>query len=366
MAKSKINVALHGAYGSSGLAWTAQMVLCDLLDHPYFNIVALVAEEPFDEGKTFIEVMNEWFVDCPLGSSIQGLKVLPANGNVLREEADVKLVISCSPYGPGKKIGLQLAATGMPVISESPGLRDVKDIPLIVPEINSDHLEIIPAQKEHYSWGTGYIVSNPVCTITILALSLKPILDTFGAERVIVTTLQAVSGAGHHGVASMDIIDNIIPFIKREEEKVSYEGRKIFGRVKGEEILPADFMISPTCTRVPVISGHTCAVNVQCKRPVNIDDVTEVMENFQGLPQTLQLPSAPMKPIIITDRPERPQPRLDRQVGKGKSVTVGRIRLDEALPNGIKYVVVGHNKIRGTAGNTILNAELLFKKGLIN
>jgi aspartate-semialdehyde dehydrogenase len=329
-------------------------------------LVALVAEQPSDEGKTYGEVLEQWFDDRPLASDLRELKLIEANGEVLKREADIGLVISSSPFDAGKEVGLRLASTGMPVVSESPGLRGVSDIPLVVPEINSDHLSIIDSQKSQHGWDTGYIVSNPVCTITILALSLKPIVDAFGVENVIVTTLQAVSGAGRYGVASLDIIDNILPYIKREEEKVTSEGRKIFGHVKGGEILPANFALSATCTRVPVLHGHTGAVFVQCSNPVSIEDVIEVFINFQGLPSEFQLPSAPRKPLIFTGVQGRPQPRLDRYSGEGRSVTVGRLRLDEAFNNGIKYVVVGHNKIRGTAGNTLMNAELLFRKGLLD
>lgn len=362
----KSRVAVLGACGTSGFAWIAQSVLCSLKDHPYFDVVAMVAEKKGQEGSTFGESMLGWYEERTLHDSYRTLPILPADGKVLRDKVGVDLVISALPGQMSKRLDTQLAATGMPVISESPGLRDVPNIPLITPEINADHLAIIPKQQAHNGWDRGFIVANPACTITILALPLKPLIDHFGIERVLLVTMQAISGAGHAGIPGLEIIDNLIPYIKMEEDKVTLEGQKIFGQISGDEIRNAPFPVSATCTRVPIIDGHTGAVFVECSNPVSVEDVATVMAEFHGLPQELGLPSAPERPILVTDLPDRPQPRLDRTADGGKAVTVGRIRLDEALPNGIKFVVSGHNRFRGTFGNTVLIAELLHRQGYLS
>jgi aspartate-semialdehyde dehydrogenase len=363
---AKVRVALLGACGTTGFAWVTHTLMGDLENHPYFELVGLVAEKPEYEGRTFGECMEGWYEERPLKPEYRALKLLPPDGQVLRRDAGIGLVISSSLPDVSKRLDIQLAASGMPVVSESPGLRDVDDVPLIVPEINADHLAIIPQQKQHRGWKDGFIVSNPVCTITVLAVSLKPILDAFGIERVIVTTLQALSGAGRNGIPSMLMLDNLVPYIGTEEEKLFSEGSKIFGSLQDGRVAPASFPISATCTRVPVLDGHTGAMFVQCKKPVTVAEVAQVLRDFRSVPQELGLPSAARQPILVTDVPDRPQPRLDRNADGGKAITVGRIRLDAATPNGVKYVVVGHNRQRGTHGNTLLNAELVYKKGLLD
>jgi len=362
----KSRVAVLGACGTSGFAWIAQSVLCSLTDHPFFDVVAMVAEEKDQEGKIFGESLQGWYEERPLLASYQELPILPADGQVLRAKAGVDLVISALPGYLSQRLDTQLAASGMPVVSESPGLREVPNIPLITPEINANHLDIIPQQQAYNGWNQGFIVANPACTITILALPLKPIMDHFGIKRVILVTLQALSGAGPTGIPGMGIVDNLIPYIKLEEEKVTLEGKKIMGEVSGDEIRPAHFPISATCTRLPITDGHTGAVFVECEKPVSVEQAAAVMAEFKGVPQALNLPSAPANPILVTDLPDRPQPRLDRMADGGKAVTVGRIRLDDALPNGLKFVVTGHNRFRGTFGNTMMIAELLHQQGFLS
>lgn len=251
----KSRVALLGACGTTGFTWIAQSVVCCLQDHPYFDLVAMVAEKEDQEGKSFRDCIQAWYEEHSLQDSFLDLPMLPADGHTLREEAGVHLVISALPGNLSKKLDTQLAASGMPVVSESPGLREVQNIPLITPEINADHLAIIPQQQAQNGWDRGFIVANPACTITILALPLKPIMDHFGIKRVILVTLQALSGAGPTGIPGMGIVDNLIPYIKLEEEKVTYEGKKIMGEVSGDEIKPAKFPISATCTRLPITDG---------------------------------------------------------------------------------------------------------------
>jgi aspartate-semialdehyde dehydrogenase len=329
------------------------------------DLVGFVAQREEDEGKQFADALVDWYEDRPISPGVEKLPVMPADGGVLREMWDVQMVLSALPSSLSRQLDTQLAATGMPVVSESPGLRDEPDIPLITPEINPEHLKLIPIQQGGRGWDRGFIVANPACTITILALPLKPILDAFGIERVLIVTLQAMSGAGPSGIPGMGIVDNLVPYIKLEEEKLSSEGRKILGDLEDGRVSAANFEISSTCTRLPITDGHTGAVFVQCSRSVTVDQAAEAMAAFRGLPQELGLPSAPEMPIIVTDVQDRPQPRLDRGIGDGKVVTVGRIRLDQALPNGIKFVVTGHNRRRGTFGNTLLNAELLVAQGLV-
>jgi aspartate-semialdehyde dehydrogenase len=362
----KSRLGILGACGSSGFAWIAQSVLCSLEDHPYFEVVGMVSENQGQEGSTFGESMAGWYEERPLQEAFKELPMLLPDGKVLREQLGIDLVISALPGYLSKVLDTQLAASGMPVVSESPGLRDVPNIPLITPEINPDHLEIISEQQKSNGWERGFIVANPACTITILALPLKPLLDHFGIQRVILATMQAISGAGHAGIPGLDIIDNLIPYIKLEEEKVTTEGQKIFGNVFGGEIKNAEFPISATCTRLPITDGHTGAIFVECSQPVSVNEAASVMREFSALPQELGLPSAPVRPLIVTDRLDRPQPRLDRYTDAGRAVTVGRIRPDEALTNGIKFVVMGHNRFRGTFGNTILLAELLHKQGYLS
>jgi aspartate-semialdehyde dehydrogenase len=355
-----MKVALCGACGPTIFGWIAQMVLCELDNHPYFEIAAMVAEQSQHAGRTFGQTKREWFENRPLRPKYEALKMLPPDGAKLRDEG-IRLVISCLPPARSRKLDGQLAETGMAVVSESPGWRGEGDVPLVVPEINPDHLSLIPAQQERRGW-EGFIVANPACTITVLALSLKPLVDAFGVERVLVTTMQAVSGAGWTGIPSMAIIDNVIPYIVKEEEKLRDEGAKIFGRLEAGRIERASFEISATCTRVPVLHGHMGAMFVECGREVTVAEVAEAMRGFTGVAQELELPTAPERPLLVRDEPDRPQPRLDRDT---RAVTVGRIRIDPVTPNGIKYVVLGNNTLRGTVGNTLLNAELLYKKGMI-
>ena len=211
----------------------------------------------------------------------------------------------------------------------------------------------------------SFIVTSPNCTSNALILALKPLKDEFGIRRVIVSTMQALSGAGWTGVPSMAITDNVIPYIRNEEEKVEREALKILGEFDGSKIIPADLKISASCHRVNVLEGHLEAVFIDLKSSADPEEVIEAMRRFRGKPQELRLPTAPEKPIIVRDEPDRPQPRLDRYAGDGMAVVVGRVRRDPALENGVKFLVLGHNTIRGAAGNAVLNAELAIAEGYI-
>jgi aspartate-semialdehyde dehydrogenase len=238
------------------------------------------------------------------------------------------------------------------------------DVPLLIPEVNPDHAQAIRVQQRQRGYAKGFVVTNPNCSTIHFTLALKPLWDAFGIEQLIVTTMQATSGAGYPGVPSLDLIDNIVPYIGGEEEKMENESRKLLGGWDGQDFQYADMRVSAACHRVPVRHGHTEAVNVKLRTSATPGDVVEVMRAFRARPQELRLPSAPSEPIIVREQPDRPQPALDRDVANGMASIVGRVR--ECPLFGIKFVVLGHNTIRGAAGASILNAELLVADGYIS
>lgn len=247
------------------------------------------------------------------------------------------------------------------VASNASAHRMKKNIPLVIPEVNPEYLDMIDAQQKENNWD-GFIVTNPNCSTIALTLSLKPIVDNFNVDAIRVSTMQAVSGAGYNGVPSMAIVDNLVPYIGSEEEKMESETLHLLGNYEGEKVSNADFKLSASCHRVPVIDGHTEAVFVELDDDFDINDVKEKMANFKALPQKLNLFSAPENPVIVKEEIDRPQPRMDRNAGNGMSVSVGRLRKDQAFDNSFKYVLVGHNTIRGAAGASVLNAELINDK----
>jgi aspartate-semialdehyde dehydrogenase len=252
------------------------------------------------------------------------------------------------------------ARAGYPVISNSSAWRMDQDVPLLIPEVNHDHLKLLEAQRRRYGSG-GFIVTNPNCSTIMLALALAPLNVRFGVKQVAATTMQALSGAGYPGVASLDIIDNVLPFIEGEEEKIERETTKILGRFSNDRIEPAAMAISAQCNRVNVADGHFASVRVKLERPCKLEEMRETLASFVSLPQELHLHSAPEQPIVVRDEHERPQPRLDRDAGRGMSVTVGRLQPDPVLD--YRFVALSHNTIRGAAGAAILNAELLIEMG---
>jgi aspartate-semialdehyde dehydrogenase len=267
------------------------------------------------------------------------------------------------PSDSARDVEEKFARAGYPVVSNSAAWRMDSDVPLLIPEINPGHLGLIETQRRNRGFGRGYLVTNPNCSTIILALALAPLEAEFGIESVTATTMQALSGAGYPGVASMDIADNVLPYIAQEEEKMEREVRKILGKLSGSAIAGAPLRISAQCHRVDVTDGHTVAARVKLARPTNVDEVRRVMENFSGLPQQLKLRTAPARPVIVRSEQDRPQPRLDRDAGGGMSVTVGRLFPDNVMD--FRFVVLGHNTIRGAAGAAILNAELLLAQGLL-
>jgi aspartate-semialdehyde dehydrogenase len=250
------------------------------------------------------------------------------------------------------------------VSSNASSYRMAPDVPLIIPEINPDHLAVVERQQRERGW-RGMIVTNPNCTTIGLALSLKPLQDTFGVTRVSMVSMQALSGAGYPGVPSLDAIDNVVPYIGGEEEKVQSETQKILGTYGDGAFHPAPMAISAQCNRVPTIDGHLECVSVElADRAATVEGLRAALEGFRALPQELGLPTAPARPIVVRDEPDRPQPRRDRETEAGMAAVVGRLRPCPVLD--YKYVVLSHNTIRGAAGSALLNAELLAAKGYLS
>jgi aspartate-semialdehyde dehydrogenase len=276
---------------------------------------------------------------------------------------DCELVFSSLPGegGLARESEGSFAAAGYPVISNSSAYRMDPDVPLLIPEVNHEHLALLDSQRESGNGQQGFIVTNPNCSTIMLALALAPLHTKFGVESVIATTMQALSGAGYPGVASLAISDNVLPFIDGEEEKIEQETLKILGRANGERIENATMNVSAQCNRVNVSDGHMAAVRVKLAKSAGLEEVKKALASFTALPQQLRLHSAPSQPIIVRDELDRPQPRLDRDAGNGMSVTVGRLMPDSVLD--YRFVALSHNTIRGAAGAAILNAELLLAVG---
>jgi len=353
---AKIPVAVLGATGMVG-----QRFVQLLADHPWFSLEALTASER-SAGKPYAEAAK-WYLHPPMPEHVKDMEVLPTSGESVE---DAEVVFSALPADVAREVEPALAEAGHVVASNASALRMEEDVPLVIPEVNPEHLGLIEVQRDRRGWD-GCVVTNPNCTTIIFVLALKPILDSFGVRRVLVATMQAISGAGYGGVPSMTIQDNVIPFIAKEEEKSQTEPLKILGRLEGDEVRPAQIKISASCHRVPVLDGHTVAAFVELEREAEVGDVANVLRRFRGKPQELELPTAPERPIIVEEGQDRPQPRFARWAGSvpGMSVVVGRIRRDQALENGIKFLVSGNNAIRGAAGASVLNAELMKAENLL-
>lgn len=349
--KRKRRVGILGATGTVG-----QRLIHMLRDHPDFEVTALAASDR-SEGKRFIDVCN-WKLPYEMPESVKEIRVYPCKPSL-----DCDVVIASLPSDIALESEAAFAAAGYPVISNSSAFRMHEDVPLVVPEVNPDHLELISAQRRNRGFDSGYLVTNPNCTTIGLVMALAPLDQAFGLEAVMMTSMQAISGAGYPGVASMDIIDNVLPFIGGEEEKCEEEPQKIMGRFAGAKIELAPFKVSAQCNRVPVQDGHLESVRVKLGRPATIDDVKEALSGFRGLPQELKLYSAPERPIIVREEKDRPQTRLDRDAENGMATVVGRIGKDTIFD--FKFTLVSHNTIRGAAGAALLNAELLVAKKLL-
>ena len=344
---NKLPIGILGATGMVG-----QRYIQLLENHPWFEVAWLAASDR-SSGKPYGEAAK-WRLDTPLPERIARMTVAPA------EPAGApKIIFASIDAAYARELEPLFAAAGCAVVSNSSAFRMAPNVPLVLPEVNADHLHLIEEQSWRKESG-GYIVTNPNCTVMGPVLALKPIQDRFGIEQIIATSMQAVSGAGYPGVASMDILDNVVPYIPNEEEKMEEEMLKLLGTLNGDAVKPLSARMSASCNRVPVVDGHTVSVSIKLGKLATREEILAAWADFRPLAGQ-DLPTAPDQPVQWAPQPDRPQPRLDRNRGNGMAVTVGRLR-----PCGVldwKFTVLSHNTIRGAAGATILNAELLASLG---
>src|SRR5581483_6433061 len=342
-----------GVLGGTGMV--GEHFIRFLEGHPWFELTWLGASDR-SAGKKLKDA-TAWRLDGEMPSSAAGIAVSESQpGNAPR------LMFSAMDASVATEIERAFAQAGHIVVSNSKNHRMEPDVPLLVPEINADHLRIIPLQQRQRGW-KGQIATNPNCSTVVLTMALAPLRE-FGIRSVLVTTMQAISGAGYPGVASMDINANVIPFIGGEEEKMEQETQKILGSFAGDRIEPLPAKVSAHCNRVPVVDGHLVAVSVQLERKPSREEAIRAIERFRGVPQQRQLPSAPAKPVQYMAAADRPQPRRDVERDNGMAVYVGRLRECPVLD--YKFIALGHNTIRGAAGAAVLNAELMYSEGLLD
>ena len=349
--QTKHSIGILGATGMVG-----QRFIQLLENHPWFEITWLAASDR-SSGKTYGEAAK-WRLDTPLPERIARMTVSPADPS-----GAPKIIFAALDAGIARDLEPLFADAGSAVVSNSSAFRMAPNVPLVIPEVNADHLHLIEEQPSRRARG-GYMVTNPNCSAIGLVLALKPIEERFGLEKILVTTMQAVSGAGYPGVPAMDILGNVIPYIGSEEEKMEAETLKLLGRLDGHSVQPLAASISAHCNRVAVEDGHTESVSIKLGnklgRPVREEDLRAAWADFRPLAGQ-NLPMAPAQPVEWAPQADRPQPRLDRNRGRGMAVTVGRLRPCSVLD--WKFTVLSHNTIRGAAGAAILNAELLASLG---
>jgi aspartate-semialdehyde dehydrogenase len=358
---SKIPVGILGATGTVG-----QRFIQLLHEHPWFEITWLAASDR-SAGKLYPEAAK-WNLATPIPARIAAMKVSAA----APDSSTPKLVFAALDATAAQQIEPAFAEAGHAVVSNSSAFRMAEDVPLIIPEVNGDHVPLIKAQK-WYKKNGGFMVTNPNCSAIGLVLALAPLHRRFGIDKIFVATMQAISGAGYPGVPSMDILGNVIPYIAKEEDKMEAETRKLLGSLKegslkegslnGSHVADADLTLSAHCNRVAVEDGHTESVSLKLRKPAKAEEIIEAWNEFRCLPQKLKLPTAPEQPVIYESAPDRPQPRLDRDRGRGMSAVCGRLR-----PCNIfdwKFTVLSHNTIRGAAGAAVLNGELLKAQGYL-
>lgn len=347
--KAKWPVAVLGATGAVG-----QMFVRLLADHPWFELTELAASER-SAGKKYGEV-TRWLEGTPPPASILSRRVIACDPGVV----SAPIVFSALDATVAGDVEMAFAQAGKFILSNAKNFRMEPDVPLVIPEVNGDHLALLECQRENRGW-RGAIVTNANCSATVAALALAPLHQKFGIKQLFLSTMQAVSGAGYPGVPSLDILGNVIPYIADEEPKLEREMLKLLGRYEDGEVVSAAFKVSAHTNRVPVEHGHTICMTIGFEDKPTPEAAIEAMRKWEGLPSTAALPSRPRQPIVVTDAPDRPQPKRDVNAGDGMTVTVGRVRRDAVLD--LRMVALGHNTVRGAAGGSVLNAELLASNG---
>jgi aspartate-semialdehyde dehydrogenase len=348
---TKTPVGILGATGTVGQRFI------QLLDqHPWFEVAWLAASDR-SAGKSYADAAK-WRLNTPLPERVARLEVFPAAPNA----STPKVIFAAMDAAAAKEIEPLFAEAGCAVVSNSSAFRMAEDVPLVVPEVNGDHLPLLKTQKWYRKNG-GFMVTNPNCSAIGLVLALAPLHRRFGIEKIFVATMQAVSGAGYPGVPSLDILGNVIPYISGEEPKMEAETRKLLGSLNGASVVPAEIAVSAHCNRVAVEDGHMESVSIKLSKPAPAEEIIAAWNEFRCLPQKLKLPTAPEQPVIYESAPDRPQPRLDVDRGRGMASVVGRLR-----PCNIfdwRFTVLSHNVIRGAAGAAVLNGELLSAQGYL-
>ncbi len=347
----KLEVGILGATGMVG-----QRFVSLLEEHPWFEVKWLAASEK-SSGKKYAEACN-WRLRDPMPKAVRELVVRDCKPGDAPQ-----LVFSSLDSTVAGDVEKEFARAGHVVVSNSSNHRMDPDVPLLIPEVNPDHLALVRVQRKQRGW-KGMIVTNPNCTAVGLVMSLAPLEKAFGLEKVLVTSLQAVSGAGYPGLPTLDILGNVIPFISGEEEKVERETHKLLGKLSDGRVQPGKFAVSAQCNRVLVEDGHTESVSVSLQSKASLEDLLEAWRKFRGLPQERGLPSAPQHPIVVREERDRPQPKFDVNTERGMAAVVGRLRPCPVLQ--FKYATLSHNTIRGAAGAALLNAELLKSEGYLD
>jgi aspartate-semialdehyde dehydrogenase len=347
----KIEVGILGATGMVG-----QRFVSLLEHHPWFEVAWLAASER-SAGKTYAEACT-WRVRDPMPKAARELPV-----HECKPGKAPQLVFSSLDSKVAGEVEKEFARAGHVVLSNSSNHRMDADVPLLIPEVNPDHLILVRTQRKERGW-RGMIITNPNCTTIGLVMSLAPLEKTFGLEKVLMTSMQAVSGAGYPGVPTLDILGNVIPHIGGEEEKVERETRKLLGKLSDGQVKMGDFVVSAHCNRVPVEDGHTESISVSLRAKATVEDLIAAWRKYRARPQELELPSAPKHPIIVREERDRPQPKFDIQTENGMAAVVGRVRPCPVLQ--FKYTALSHNTIRGAAGAALLNAELMKAEGYLD
>jgi aspartate-semialdehyde dehydrogenase len=346
----KISVGILGATGVVG-----QRFIQMLEHHPWFEVDWLAASDR-SEGKVYAEAAR-WRLKTPIPANVAKMTVSPAT-----PDGAPKIIFAALDSSIAAELEPRFADAGCAVVTNSSALRMQEDVPLVIPEVNPGHIKLIDIQGWRKKSG-GYVVTNPNCSAIGLVLALAPIHQKFGLDTVMAVTMQAVSGAGYPGVASLDILGNVIPFIKNEEEKMEEETKKLLGQLNGSKVIPGAFAMSAQCNRVAVEDGHTESISIRLKTKAKAHELIAAWNAYRAEPQELKLPSAPEKPVVYLEANDRPQPRFDIDLGGGMTTAVGRLRPCSVLD--WKFTVLSHNTIRGAAGAAVLNAELLKEKGYL-